>query len=154
MATPDVSTNSIAQQEQNMERFRRLILVGFGQGDLAVIDELFSPDFIERQAGIRPPNAEGVKGTIVYLRQALPDLTYAIEDIAASGDRVWGRLRSCGTHRGTFMGIPPTGNEIAITVIDICRFVDGKIIEHWGVPDRLSLLQQIGAAPQSSRTSA
>ena len=160
MATPDASITgitgitSIAQQEQNMERFRRLILVGFGQGDLAVVDELFAPDFVEHQAGVRPPSAAGVKGIIAYLRQALPDLTYTIEDLAASGDKVWGRLRSRGTHRGTFMGIPPTGAQIAITVIDICRFVDGKIVEHWGVPDRLSLLEQIGASVRPPQTPA
>jgi predicted ester cyclase len=154
MATLDVSSTSIAEQELNMKRFRRLILVGFGQGDLAVVDELFAPDFVEHQEGVRPPNAEGVKGIIAYLRQALPDLNYTIEDIAASDDRVWGRLRSRGTHRGPFMGIPPTGNEIAITVIDICRFVNGKIVEHWGVPDQLSLLRQIGASVQPPQTPA
>jgi predicted ester cyclase len=154
MATLDVSGTSRAEQEQNMERFRRLILVGFGQGDLAVVDDLFSPDFIERQEGIRPPNADGVKGAIAYLRRALPDLNYTIEDIAASDDRVWGRMRVRGTHRGTFMAIPPTGAEIAITVIDICRFVDGKIVEHWGVPDRLSVLEQIGAVVQPSQAPA
>jgi predicted ester cyclase len=52
------------------------------------------------------------------------------------------------------MGIPPTGNEIAITVIDICRFVNGKIVEHWGVPDQLSLLRQIGASVQPPQTPA
>ena len=154
MATLDVSSTSIAEQELNMKRFRRLILVGFGQGDLAVVDELFAPDFVEHQEGVRPPNAEGVKGIIAYLRQALPELNYTIEDIAASGDRVWGRLRSRGTHRGPFMGIPPTGNEIAITVIDICRFVNGKIVEHWGVPDQLSLLRQIGAVVQPPQAPA
>jgi predicted ester cyclase len=152
VATSHVSGPSGAQQEENMERFRRLILVGFSQGDLAVVDELFAPNFVEHQPRVCPPTADGVKGIIAYLRQALPDLHYTIEDIAASGDRVWGRLHARGTHQGTFLGIAPTAVQIRITVIDICRFVDGKIVEHWGVADRFELLEQIGASIQPPQT--
>jgi hypothetical protein len=31
--------------------------------------------------------------------------------------------------------------------MDICRFVGGKLVEHWGVPDRFALLHLIGALP-------
>ena len=34
---------------------------------------------------------------------------------------------------------------MAIEVIDIGRFEDGKLVEHWGVPDRLGALEQLGA---------
>jgi predicted ester cyclase len=56
-------------------------------------------------------------------------------------------MTSRGTHRGPFMGLAPTGKTFAITVIDVCRFENGKIVEHWGVPDRLALMQQLGALP-------
>jgi predicted ester cyclase len=46
------------------------------------------------------------------------------------------------------MGRPPTGKSFAITVIDICRFENGKIVEHWGVPDRFHQLAQLGLLPQ------
>jgi predicted ester cyclase len=29
-------------------------------------------------------------------------------------------------------------------VVDIARIVDGRIVEHWGVPDRFALLAQTG----------
>ena len=45
------------------------------------------------------------------------------------------------------MGIPPTGREVEILVIDIVRVEDGRIVEHWNVVDRLGLLQQLGAIP-------
>jgi predicted ester cyclase len=138
------SDPSIAQHAQNMEQFHRLIHVGFGNGDLTVADELFAPDFIEHQAGVQPPTAEGVKGLITYLHQAFPDLTYTVEDLVADGDRVWGRMRAHGTQQGAFMGSPPTGASVTLDVIDICRFRDGKIVEHWGVADRLGALEQLG----------
>ena len=90
MASAD---SSIAQEAWNGEQFRRLMRDGFSEGNLAVVDELFAPDFVEHQAGVRPPNAEGVKGLIAYLRQAIPDLTCTIEDMVAAGDRVWARVR-------------------------------------------------------------
>ena len=34
-----------------------------------------------------------------------------------------------------------------ITVIDIMRFRDGKLVEHWGVADRLAMMEQLGMKP-------
>ena len=150
MATPDIS---ITQQAQNMEQFHRLMEVGFGGGDTSVVDELFAPNFVEHQAGVHPANVEGVKGLIASLHQALPDLRCTIEDTVADGDTVWARMRGEGTHHGAFMGRPPTGNAVAITIIDICRFEGGKVVEHWGVPDRLSMLEQMGIIPRPQQAS-
>jgi predicted ester cyclase len=36
-----------------------------------------------------------------------------------------------GTHQGEFLGVPPTGKRVAFSVIDVSRFRDGKIVEHW-----------------------
>jgi predicted ester cyclase len=45
------------------------------------------------------------------------------------------------------MGVPATGRPIDITVIDVARIVDGRLVEHWGVADRLTVAQQIGLVP-------
>jgi predicted ester cyclase len=52
-----------------------------------------------------------------------------------------------GTNRGGFMG-PPNGKSFKIAVFDVVRFKDGKIVEHWGSPDRFALLVQLGLLPQ------
>lgn len=151
MTPPDTS---IAQQSHNQELFRRLIAVGFSDGDVSVVDDVCSPDFVEHQAGVHPANREGVKRLITYLHQALPDLTCAIEDIVASGDTVWARVRARGTHRGTFMGVAPTGRTVTVDIVDISRFNDGgKIIEHWGVSDGLATLEQIRSGPSLPQAS-
>ena len=56
-----------------------------------------------------------------------------------------------GTHEGQLMGIPPTGREVEIHVIDIVRLEDGRIVEHWNIVDRLGLLQQPGAIRRRRR---
>jgi predicted ester cyclase len=85
------------------------------------------------------------KRFVQTLRAGIPDLHYTVEDAAQVGDRVWLRVRARGTDSGTGQfGHPPTGKPISIDVIDVARFADGQMIEHWGVPDRMSILQQLG----------
>lgn len=106
--------------------------------------------FVEHQAGIEPGRA----GTITAaqsLRRSFPDLRLTIEAFVATGDMVWARLRGTATHQGPFMGAPMTGRRIDITVIDVVRVVDGRLVERWGVADRLSVAQQGGAAPGGPR---
>ncbi len=140
------------QEERNKELFRRFIDEGFGTGDLAAVDAFFPADVTPPQAGVQPPSRAGVKGLIALLHTAFPQLTVTIEDIAADGDKVWARLRGQGTHRGEFMGLPPTGKAVAVDIIDICRFEGGKIVEHWGLTDRFGLMTQVGMLPRSPQT--
>ncbi len=67
-----------------------------------------------------------------------------------SGDTVWMRFRVHGTATGPFLG-PPSGRPVDITVVDIARVGDGRIVEHWGVPDRFALLAQTGALERLGR---
>ena len=135
-------------EEKNKQVFCQLIEEGFNNGSLGALDELCTPDFIEHQEGIMPPTVKGLKGAILSLRTPFPDLVLTIEEIIASGDKTWARITGRGTHQGIFMGQAPTGKPFAITVIDICRFENNKIAEHWGVADRLSLMAQLGLLPK------
>lgn len=134
--------------EINLAAMRAVIEEGFNKGNLEALDPLFAPNHQEHQHGFVPPNLEGVKGAIAYLRSVFPDLRLTIEDSVAVGDKVWMRITARGTHQGMLMGRPPTGKSFAITVIDIARFVDGKMVEHWGVADRFHQMEQLGLIPQ------
>jgi predicted ester cyclase len=135
-------------EEQNKRVFERVIEEAYSRGNVDVLDEAFAPNFIEHQAGIVPPTAEGVKRSIAFLRAAFPDMKLTIEEIIASGDKTWARITGRGTHQGPFMGIPPTGKSIVVTVMDVCRFEQGQIVEHWGVADQLAVMAQLGALPR------
>jgi predicted ester cyclase len=50
-----------------------------------------------------------------------------------------------GTHRGDFMGMPASGKKVTATVADFFRISEGKVVEHWGVSDFASVMQQAGA---------
>lgn len=128
---------------------RRLIDEGFSQGRLEVADELVADESIEHQnfGPDHAPGADGVKAVISSLRRAFSDFELTIEDLVVAGDVVWTRNVATGTNDGSFMGRPPTGLPIRIDVFDVLRVVDGKVVEHWGVPDRLGVLMQLGAKP-------
>ena len=131
----------------NEKLFRLLIEEGFSKGDETVFDTHSSPDFVEHQYGFIPPDVEGVKKAIRSLHKAFPDFSMYIEELVVAGDKVWGRMTARGTQKGQFGPMPPTGKKIEITVIDIMRFKNSKLIEHWGVADRFASMDQLGMKP-------
>jgi predicted ester cyclase len=131
----------------NEQLFRILIEEGFSKGDVTVFDKYTAQDFVEHQNGFSPPFLEGVKNAINSLHKAFTDFSMVIEDMVIKDNIVWGRMTSRGTQTGQFGPMPPTGKKIEITVIDIMRFKDGKLVEHWGVPDRLAAMEQLGMKP-------
>ena len=133
--------------------YRRLIEEGFNQGNVAIADELVAPNGREYQRGSEG-GPEGVKKTITYLRSAFPDFKITIDEIVVSGDKVWARQKGGGTNLGSFAGHPPTGRKAFIYVIDVCRIEDGKIVEHWGVPDQLGMMMALGLISPPARPAA
>ena len=130
----------------NLDTFRQLIERGFNQGDLSVADEICSPSLVEHQylvpAHLRGPNI--LKFQITSARAEIEGLTLTIEDYIDSGQTLWVRMRGTGF-------APRSKKAVEIAIIDICHFDDGKLVEHWGVPDRFALLHQSGAlAPRTS----
>ena len=132
--------------EQNKEIFRRVIEEGFNKGNLQALDECFTPQVIEHQFDM-PSTLEGMKGSVSYLRDTYAPFSLTIEDMVEDGDMVWARMTGRGTDSKGLMGRPPTGRSFAIAVIDVVRIENGKIVEHWGVPDRFHQLAQLGLLP-------
>ena len=125
---------------------QRMFDEGFSTGDDSIVDELCAPDLVEHQFGLAGRGAEAiahVKAAIRDVHGMAPDLRFTIEDTAQSGDTIWVRVRGRGTATGSFFG-PPSGRALDFTVIDVARVVDGRIVEHWGVPDRFAVLAQTG----------
>lgn len=76
---------------------------------------------------------------------AFPDWHISVDYWLQQGDKHIVKWTLEGTHTGEYLGIRTTGKHFKITGVDIETIVDGKITEHDGAEDMLSLLQQIGA---------
>jgi predicted ester cyclase len=135
---------------------RRMFDEGFATGSTDIVDELCSPDLIEHQfglAGAGPDAISRVKAAIRDVHTAIPDIAFTIEDTVERGDMIWMRVTGKGTATGPFFG-PPSRRPVEITIIDIARVIDGRIIEHWGVPDRFALLAQTGVLSRITQPAA
>lgn len=128
------------------DRTRRLIEVGMGQGDLSVFDELVAVDCVEHQRGNRD-GRDGAREVATTLHRWMSDFSLTVEDLAISGTTVWTRNRARGINTGSVMGNPPSGKPVEVDVIDILRFEDGILVEHWGIADQVGLMLQVGAMP-------
>lgn len=134
------------------DRFRRIVEDGIGRGDESVLDAYIALDVIEHQRG-NQPGLEGAKGVARALHRWMSDFSLTVEDIAVSGDVVWTRNRARGVNTGSVMGFGPTGGPVETDVIDIGRFEDGKLVEHWGIADQMGLLLQVGFDPRAAAPS-
>jgi steroid delta-isomerase-like uncharacterized protein len=121
------------------------------KGNVAAIDELVSPDFINHslRTGVSS-DRDGFKRTWATFRAVFPDFNVTVDDAIAEGDTVVVRITNRGTQQGEFWGIAPTYREVTFASIVIFRIADGKIAERWGVLDMFGFLQQLGAIPPRS----
>lgn len=136
--------------EQRKQAVRRFFDQVLGEGDLAAVEELFSPDYIDHDPLDEEDTEghDGVRDDVSMYRSAFPDIKATVEDQLAEGDRVATRVTVRSTHEGEFQGVPPSGRKTEVTGVVIHRFADGRIAEAWWNWDALGLLQQIGAIPE------
>jgi predicted ester cyclase len=134
----DTSTDRVPEPQQERERnkqvVRRLIDEVLNQGNLGVIDELYTTRL-----------ARGARRWISPFRTSFPDVQMEIVDLIAEGDKVVGRFTCSGTHLGEWLGQAPTGRRFeGIDEVYIFRISEGKIAHAWGIEDTLKRLEQLG----------
>src|SRR3954453_6743762 len=99
--------------EENKTVVRRFFEELLSTDNLAVADELLSPDFYFYFAGSPDPmDLESCKGFLAARREAFPDRRFVVEDMIAEGEKVSARFTMRGTHKGELRGIAPSGREV------------------------------------------
>jgi steroid delta-isomerase-like uncharacterized protein len=140
-----MSMHEEAHNKATLRRFHDVVNSGNAEIISKMIDELVEPDaMIRTPVPLDVTGAEALKHVWAVLLAAFPDLHLTVEDMIAEGDKVVVRNTVTGTHRGEYMGLPPTGKSVTYNEIFIFRFVKGRVAETWGVVDVLSLMKQLG----------
>jgi steroid delta-isomerase-like uncharacterized protein len=117
--------------------------------NLDIIDEVYTADVVWHEPDQEIRGLEQAKQFVTTYNSAFPDLNATVEDVIAEGDKVVTRWTIRGTHQGEIEEFgPPTGRQAELQGITIHRIEDGKIVEEWNRYDNLSLLQQLGLAPE------
>ena len=129
-------------------RARRVVEEILNQGDLAVANELISPDCVHHIPGGQPVLGLAViRDWLALILSIFPDFHAIVEDEIAENDRVVQRLTCYGTHAGEFSGVRPTGRQVSFQIIEISRAgADGRFAEHWSSADLPGVLRQLAAS--------
>lgn len=134
--------DSINPNLEVMDKFIRFI----NTGDTELGESVISPDVIF----YAPTSSEPMHGFGGYtevlnmMRGAMPDVRWTPEETIAEGNKVMIRFAMTGTNCNPFMGMPPTGQKVNVTAINIYEFENGKIIREHGLPDLFTMLVQLG----------
>jgi len=139
-------TNDISEIAKAVVRRNTMEVQGGGNWQL--FDTLFADDFYDhtpQPGGTR--DKAGVLALYKHLRQAFPDFTPEIHWQRADGDVVMTFKTYHGSHQGEFLGVPGTGKKVSFETVDAMRVANGRIVEHWGVANLYSAMQQLGVMP-------
>jgi predicted ester cyclase len=111
----------------------------------ALCDKYLAPSYV-RHSSSGDLDREKQIQTFMSLISAIP-YNITIDDLVAEDDKVVMRYTGKGTHKGTFMGVPPSGKKVVQTAIMISKIAGGKIVEEWEQFDTMSFMTQLGAIP-------
>ena len=134
--------------EQNKAVFEKL-MSALNAKDMAAMESLIADDFVDNDA--MPGMAPGRQGMIDMMGMfvgAFPDLNVVVEHWVAEGDLVVGVMTTKGTQTGEFMGMPASGKKFSVREIHMVRVANGKMAEHWGLSNEMSMMQQLGLMPE------
>jgi len=141
--------------ETNKALIRRLFEEAVNKGNLGVVDESLSTNYVYREptVGERSGRA-GSRELITMYRNAFPDIKITIDEQIAEGDTVVTRWSGTGTHRGELFGVGPTGKTVRVQGVLVSRIVNGKVVEENEMYDALGMMRQLGAIPAATPKAA
>jgi steroid delta-isomerase-like uncharacterized protein len=133
--------------EENKALIHRVNEEGLNQHNPALVDETCAPNFVFHNGSRTIQGLPAYKRYLAPFFSAFPDAHFTTEAMVAEGDTVAVRRTFRGTHKGSLMGLPPTGRQVTISDMAMLRVADGKFVEAWNNIDELGLLRQLGVIP-------
>lgn len=123
----------------------------FNEQDTSIADDIFAPNFVAHVTGSPTLTLDkaGWKAYLESFRASFPDLRLEVKDMITTDDKVILRVVLHGTQMEAFQNLPPSGKAVAFDGIAIHRIEQGQSVEHWGVMDLLSLMQQLSRDPET-----
>ena len=131
--------------QDNAGVVRRFVDEVITRGEIERAGEFVWEDVVEQvPLPGQGPGLEGLKDILRAFRTGFPDIVFEIQEQISEGDKVASRFEWTGTHKGTFLGIPPTGKAVRVWGIVIDRLVEGRIKETRIIMDTMGMMTQLG----------
>lgn len=125
----------------------RRVLDAWNHGDHAGYLSLYDPDAVLHPSEGPLRGIAAIRSYYEALGAGFPDAQITVERTVSDRSHVAMRFWLRGTHRGPFVGLPPTGKRVEMSGTTILRLVGGRCVERWSETDQLGLLQQLGVIP-------
>jgi len=118
----------------------------WNEGNLALVDELFAPDFVLQPVDISEDivGIDAFKELVTGRRTMYPDFNVTVEEIIVKDDKIVARWTVTGTNTGPMGDLPPTGKKVRFSGVTIFRVVNGKFVEKWTYCNDAAVLRQLG----------
>jgi predicted ester cyclase len=165
-----MTTQAGAEVDRAVDETARRICVrmfdAIAHGELSDFEALVHPDAFNREARTQPPEnrprgPQGFYATALWLRSALSDMSWDVNEVVADNDLIAVHTTAHGRHVGPFAFydpdgtvervFPPTGKTCSVTQTHWFRLADGQVIEHWANRDDMGTARQLGWIPPSPR---
>lgn len=142
MKADSTSKAQVAEQEAKA----RAVFEMFNTNDLGELENLVAADFVDHQMPpeITSTGHQALREMMAMYHTSMPDLHQEWLDASTSGDRTYIHYRLTGTNTGPWGDMPATGKAVDVKGVDILRFADGKVVEHWGYMEDMKMMQQLG----------
>jgi predicted ester cyclase len=121
-------------------------------GNVDALDNYIAEDAVNHGMDTMTTQKRGlaaVKEIFNMYHEWFSDINITVNAMGTSGDTLLAYYTFTGTNTGPMMGMPATNKPVSVDGVDIVVFKDGKAVEHWGVEDRLGMMQQLGMMPGS-----
>ena len=138
-------------EEENKAVVRRFYDEVMGRGNVALLDEIMAEDFVDHGEALfgSPRGRSVLSAGIAGVHSILADLNIHLEDMIAEGDLVGVRGTMRCRQVGTFLGVAPTGHELAWKGLAVFRVENGRITARWFNSDSITLVRQLRLAPDA-----
>jgi len=115
----------------------------WNQRRIETIYDLMAPDAVGHLEGEDIVGPEPFVKHFTDLMKTFPDLRLSVDEVVAQGEAAAVRWSIGATHRGSGLGLDPTGRTINVRGMTLVHVRNGRIVEAWDSWDRTGLLQAL-----------
>ena len=143
MSADSAKQASMEQMKQTAQGFLNLWFTGKTDG----IEQIVAENFVTHMSmpGVSSTGIQQLKDMVAKSSTAFTDNKTEDMHLIAEGDRVVVHYRWKGVNSGSMgEGMPATNKPIDVHAVDVLRFENGKVVEHWGYMEEMKMMEQLG----------
>ena len=120
---------------------------GFANGDFTVFDRMTSPGLVDHGMGDKDVvGKDSVKASLKEMTAQIRGIKFDILSESADSNYTMALVRITGTSASPITGFP-VGASIDMKNVDVLRWKDGKVTEHWEYADPRDMMKMMASMP-------